>query len=237
MCCMLFAINMSAQTPINDLSNPVSKKDQFFETGIKLYSMDLIKADNYFQNDPRNFDHYFLNGLYFKYNKGKSALRVSLNYNQKVIGNNFYRQTGDWGGNGWNYNYGRLRAATIKAGYQRIIAGKKLAAYFFVDIYYSYSQQEEINYFDGAYLANTTGPVNSFAPIFYYPYKTFVERSEIGIAKGLGLRWKISHKIVFNLETNFELYYFKQREKYSKFTQRGTNFSFNPLQFSLGFIF
>lgn len=213
-------------------SDPVSKSGseaKFCELGMQLYSLGLTTPDQYYNYNPKIVDHTFFSGLYFKWFKGRDALRASFNYTQKAA------FSADLYSSYWpqSHNNGITRAGDFKIGYQRLFGSKKLAAYFFVDIHYGYSKQR--GYFDGYYYpmySELTVPWNN------YQREYLIERSQFGVCKGLGLRWNVANRLVLNLETYLEYYYYLQQDiKNSTYKQRGLGLNFNPVQFSVGFKF
>ncbi len=231
----LFATpQLLAQT---DITAPVAsdkKSPRFFETGMQLYSLDLANVDYYFQGDPKTVRNSFVNGLYFKYFSGKNVLRASLGYTERVYdykegvypmySSSSYRPS----------NVSTFRKGEVKVGYQRLFGSKKLSAYFFAELNYSYSQQK-----------GTSGYSYYYVDALYYDYRYnyttsdfLIERSQLGISKGLGLRWNVVRSLVLNLETNVQYYYYMQQDiKHSTYKQRGLGLNFSPVQFSLGFKF
>jgi hypothetical protein len=231
-CCLCGLLR--AQTPTSEI---IPKKQRVFESGMNLYTMNFIGSDYHMQYSNQGaVDQFFFNGFYFKFFKGKNALRVLTNYFQKI--NEF--------DNTYMYPYyldyaptgrvtGTYKAGDFKIGYQRLFGSKKLSAYFFADVHYSYSQLK------GDYSGMVHPCYTSYCvpySLIRYPESYLIERSQFGLVKGLGLRWCIANRLTLNLETNFETYYFMQEDiKNSRSKQQGAGFTYNPLQFSLGFVF
>jgi hypothetical protein len=224
-----FVGKLSAQESIT-LPQEAQRKTRFSELGMNLYSLGLIRADQQYYTGEV-VDQGFFNGFYYKYFKGRNALRTSFNYFQKITGN-FYNP-------GYFYplqGNGVKRSGELKAGYQYLFGNKKLSAYFFVDARYCYSTEEGVSSYDYWLMSTRIDGIAAYPG--RYPYNYLVERTDIGICKGLGLRWNIADKLTLNLETQFEYYYFIQQDLKNSYGKRtGTGIAVDPIHFSVGFKF
>ena len=231
-CCVGLFISkgLFAQITSVDSASKAGTKAKFCELGMQLYSLGLTPADQYTNYNSSVFENTFFSGLYFKWFKGSDVLRASFNYSQKAI------LSGNPYSSYWHQstNNGVLRAGSLTIGYQRLLGRKKLAPYFFVDLHYGYSKQN--GRFDYYYMYPMYNELT--VPWQNQGQEYLIERSQLGICKGLGLRWNVANRLVLNLETYFEYYYYLQQDiKNSTYKQRGLGLTFNPVQFSVGFKF
>lgn len=230
-CCagLFLSQGLHAQATASDSILKSGTKTAFCELGMQLYSLGLTATDHYYYYNPKLVDHTLFSGLYFKWFKGRDVLRASFSYSQKVV------LSTDLYSSYWPqpHHNGIIRAGDLKIGYQRLFRSKKLAPYFFVDVHYGYSKQNGRfgNYMYPMYNELTVPWQNN-------DREYLIERSQLGICKGLGLRWNVANRLVLNLETYLEYYYYLQQDiKNSTYKQRGLGLNFNPVQFSVGFKF
>lgn len=230
-CCagLFLSQELHAQATASDSILKSGTKTAFCELGMQLYTLGLTPVDQYTNSNSTVFENTLFSGLYFKWFKGRDVLRASFSYIQKaVLSDNPYTSLGYL-----SQNNGVLRAGSLTIGYQRLLGSKKLAPYFFVDLHYGYSKQNgRFDYYMYPMYNELTVPWQDNGREY------LVERSQFGLCKGLGLRWNVASRLVLNLETYLEYYYYIQQDiKNSTYKQRGLGLNFNPVQLSVGFKF
>gem|GEM_PF-5162555 len=239
--CSLMAIqvlNLNGQLSTTVEQIPASSKTRVMEMGMNLYTLGFTNTYNKYSSFmysyyPQNhaFDHYFMNGAYFKYVKGNNGIRVSANYFQKLA---YFDQTILYSGYSDYPAYGSAstRTGEFKVGYQRLMGKRKLAPYFFTDFRYGYSQQK------GSYYYSNHAFWCTNAHIVPVENEYLIEQSTFGVNGGLGLRLILGPLITFNLESNVEFYFSRSQDiKNSVNKVHAKSFALIPLQFSMGLRF
>jgi len=203
-CCAGFA---AAQA---DSGQARHKRKTVYEMGINLYALTLRPGD-YYSGYSTIRDNQIFSGIYLKCFHGQYALRFGVDYSQRTFA------AGQWN---------HATSFDLKAGCQRLLGKRRLAAYVFADLEFSHMTRQ-------AYGA----PYYSIYADYYNPYYTI--NSNTGcLSPGLGLRWKLGKLVVLNLESGVQLYYaseFGTGFSYDKSTSVGMNVRVAKL--NLGFTF
>ncbi len=202
---------------------PAATKKWSREIGINVYSS-TIRGGNFYSDYKPLYDHYAASGLSLKFFHGKSAIRSSVDYFQKIILN-------------------RVRAVherdisfktlQVAAGYQRYFGNKRAMPYVFTDLSYSYGKEltRTPNY-DALY--------DTFLPYpgYIYGYNMATVTSHVWSASpGIGLRLRLGKNIILNFETAAEFFYMKEFGSYNYKSLRTTGINLKPLKCSFGFTF
>jgi hypothetical protein len=211
-----------AQTQ-SDSSKTVSiTKKWTHELTMNLYSSS-VRSGNFYNNYKTVYDHYAVSGLSLKFFHGKSAIRSSVDYFQKITverARSFLNQP---------LSFKSLQFAT---GYQRYFGNKKVMPYVFTDLSYSYGKE--------LIRGNNYGPLEYVYSIAYVPYyynPVTVRTSAFSASPGLGLRLSLRKNMILNLETAAELFYMKQFGTYTFGTANEiTGINLKLLKCSFGFI-
>jgi hypothetical protein len=225
-CALGIAWQTQAQAQgLNDSAGQADSSKTFIRTkkwsheiGINVYSF-AIRGGNFYSNYKTLNDHYAVSGLYLKWFHGKSAIRTSVDYFQKIIIDR-PRAIHD--------KDVSFKTIQITAGYQRHFGNKNVMPYIFTDLAYSNAKELVQTYFyDPLYLP-------------YYPYQQnliTVKTSAVSASPGIGLRLRLKKNMILNLETAAEFFYMKQFDTDQNDARNITGFNVKPLRCSFGFIF
>lgn len=221
-CTLGTACRMQAQA---DSSKALSvKKKWSHEIGLNVYSS-TIRGGNFYSDYKTLYDHYAASGLSLKFFHGKSAIRTSADYFQKIILNRA-RAIHDR-----DISFKTLQVA---AGYQRYFGNKKVMPYVFTDLSYSYGKEL------------TRAPY--YGPLYYdtyLPYPGYIYGSNLitvtshawSASPGIGLRLRMRKNIILNVETAAEFFYMKEFGTYNYRSLRTTGINLKPLKCSFAFTF
>jgi hypothetical protein len=212
---VLMPVRLFCQADSQAVKNGVSAKH---ELGMNLYAFSVRPGDFYSQYRNR-IDNYLFNGLYYKRYYGRSAMRYSINYFQRLI--NF--------GNSFNGTYFPSRTFQAAIGYQRLL-GKSLKTvpYVFADI--SYSSLSEVRGGESYY----NYPYYLSSSLAYYPYyDTYaVQTFQGAVSPGIGLRIHLGKNVALTMETALQFFYQVENHSY-----RSIGVSARPFQCQIGFMF
>lgn len=194
-------------------------KTHFCELGFNLYRLDYASSYLYQGYYSYNsFEHNFFRGMNFKYYFGKNAIRSSADY----------RKEGSYPDATLPFSEARLsKAGSLTLGYQRLFFKGRFSPYVFTDLGYMHLEKRGSYQYD-CYV--------SIPPDFNRNYHLIT--SFFSVSTGLGLRYTPLKPLVLSLEGNIQYYMLREKDlnnKTSPYRTRGL--LFNPLQFSLGFIF
>jgi hypothetical protein len=209
-CAFGLAMQTQAQT-LPDASIPVSPTKKWSrELGLNVYSF-TVRGGNFYTNYKTVYDHYAASGLSLKFFHGKSAIRTSVDYFQKITIDRarFPNQS---------LSFKTLQFA---GGYQRY--------FVFTDLSYSYGKELTHGYNDG--------PL--YFPYYRYEYNlNTVRTSAFSASPGIGLRLRLRKNMILNLETGAEFFYMKQFGTYTFGTANEiTGINLKPMKCSFGFTF
>lgn len=213
-----FGLAMQAQV-LPDASNPVSPTKKWSrELGLNVYSF-AVRGGNFYTNYKTVYDHYAASGLSLKFFHGKSAIRTSADYFQKIT---IERAR-------FSNESISFKSLQFSGGYQRYFGNKKVMPYVFTDLSYSYGKELMRGYNDG--------PL--YFPYYRYEYNlSTVRTSAFSASPGIGLRLKLRKNMILNLETAAEFFYMKQFGTYTFGTANEiTGINLKPLKCSFGFTF
>lgn len=219
-CTLGTACQMQAQA---DSSKALpGKKKWSREIGINVYSS-TIRGGNFYSDYKPLYDHYAASGLSLKFFHGKSAIRSSVDYFQKIILNRV-RAVHER-----DISFKTLQVAT---GYQRYFGNKRAMPYVFTDVSYGYGKEltRTPNY-DALY--------DTFLPYpGYYGYNmTTITSHVFSASPGIGLRLRLGKNMILNFETAAEFFYMKEFGTYNYRSLRTTGVNLKPLKCSFGFTF
>lgn len=224
------ACPMQAQVQPNDAAQqielakaPSGTKRWNREIGLTIYSS-TIRGGNFYSDYKPLYDHYAASGLSLKFFHGKSAIRSSVDYFQKIILNKV-RSVHER-----DLSFKTLQVAT---GYQRYFGNKRLMPYVFTDLAYSYGKElTHTPYYDGPYY-DTNLPYPG-----YYGYKlTTITSHAWSAIPGIGLRLRFGKSIILNIETAAEFFYMKETSTYNYKYGRTSGVNLKPLKCTFGFTF
>jgi hypothetical protein len=214
-CALGTAIQIQAQT---DSSKTVSKTKKWsHEIGMNLYSS-TVRGGNYYTHYKTVYDHYAASGLSLKFFHGKSTIRTSVDYFQKITIDRAQSQN-------QNISFKTLQFA---AGYQRHFGNKRVMPYVFTDLSYSFGKELTRGYYGPLYL-----------PYYRYEYNlVMIRTSSFSASPGIGLRLRLSKNMIINLETGAEFFYMKEFGTYTFDTANEiTGINIKPLKCSFAFTF
>lgn len=187
-----------------------------YEFGLNVYTLNM-RAGDYYSQYKRVFDNYAASGLYVKYYHGKSAIRSSVDYLQKMIFEG-YRVKDK------NISFKTLQLAV---GYQRHFGNKKVMPYVFTDLAFSRSRELQVYPYGPLYL-----PMQ-----YYYTGPVSIRSTSYSAIPGLGLRINIRKHIILNFETAVEFFYMKAGDSYQVRSYKMYGINAKPFKCSFGFLF
>lgn len=219
-CTLGTACQMQAQTDSSKTLKHTKKWSH--EIGLNVYSS-TMRGGNFYSDYKPLYDHYAASGLSLKFFHGKSAIRTSADYFQKIILN-------------------RVRAVherdisfktlQVAAGYQRYFGNKKLMPYVFTDLSYSYGRElTRVPNYDALYYT-------IYLPYPGYGYNmTTLTSHAFSASPGMGLRLRLRKNIILNFETAAEFFYMKEFSTYNYKSLHTTGINLKPLKCSFAFTF
>ncbi len=230
-CTLGIACPILAQNSLNDTVKQADsskatagKKTWSREPGINLYSS-TVRGGSFYSDYKPVYDHYAASGLSLKFFHGKSAIRSSVDYFQKIILNRV-RAVHER-----DISFKTLQFA---AGYQRHFGNKRAMPYVFTDLSYSYGKELTHTPYYGPLYYDTNLPY----PGYIYGYNmTTVTSHKWSASPGIGLRLRFGKNLILNVETAAEFFYMKEFGTYNYRSVRTTGIHLKPLKCSFGFTF
>jgi hypothetical protein len=230
-CTLGTACQMQAQSQLNDSVGqsdsskaPAAMKKWSREIGLNVYSSS-VRGGNFYSDYKPLYDHYAASGLSLKFFHGKSAIRSSVDYFQKIILNSIRAV---------HERDISFKTLQVAAGYQRYFGNKRVMPYVFTDLSYSYGKElTRVPYYNELYY-------DTFLPYpgYIYGYNMTTVTSHVWSASpGIGLRLRLGKNIILNFETAAEFFYMKDYETYNYKSHRTTGINLKPLKCSFGFTF
>lgn len=201
----------------------VATKKWRYEFGLNVYTLNMRGGD-YYSRYKRVFDNYAASGLYARYYHGKSAIRTSVDYLQKMIFEGYRAKD----------NSISFKTLQLAVGYQRHFGNKKVMPYVFTDLAFSRSRELQSYPYNPYYL-----PYGSlYLPAQYYGTSAVsIRSSSYSATPGLGLRLNIRKHIILNFETAVEFFYMKAGDSYQARSYKMYGIHAKPFRCSFGFLF
>lgn len=164
--------------------NPSSKKN--LEFGFNIYSLNNFRHSPLISATDKDylFDQNFFPGLFVKKHFNKNILRMSFDYNKRVINDRVNTSHHAY------KNDGEIQQGELRLGYERELGSKKMVPFLCADLGYSYSEAK------------------GFASVFsditrYNDQEYFVKTNRYFINAGIGLKYKMSNKLTLTYEGGF----------------------------------
>lgn len=207
------------QAQADSSKNTLRAKKWNYEIGLNAYSL-TIRGGDFHSNYTNTYDHYAASGFSLKFFHGKSAIRTSADYFQKIIMESVQTM------HNRSLSFKTLQFA---AGYQRHFGNKRIMPYVFTDLSYGYGREQTRGNYNN-------DPIN----FLYYPYNynnITIRSSTFSATPGVGLRLRLARSLILNLETAAEFFYQKQYVTYTYDQRELTGINLKPVKCSFGFIF
>lgn len=210
---IFFSLPLIAFGQTSQLDNQPTKEKLNYEFGFNLYSLTGLHKNSINNKINYKLDNHFFSGLFLKYYLKQNIIRLSIDYYQNLINE-------EWKSDPWySTTKGEYRAGEIKIGYERQLSKKKLVPFIHTDFCYNYSQ--------------SNGLSTVYGDIVWFTDKPFlIKKNEFSLSAGLGLKYYVSKNIILTYEFNAQSGYEYIREDGSSY--RNYLSMFNPIrQFGL----